>query len=198
MLEWLKHINKEYPEFWKTYLSKFDKKPNRYVVFKIETTGSTPTKDVILTFGAVSIINESIIIGDNFEVVLLQYIYLHDNGLPNDFIIESKFTKLAPPQALQAFVEYIGNSILVGHNTQHDIDFINVALEKMECGRLKNEAIDVEIMHQKLIEDSEISFTLEELCNIYPIPIPDRKTSSDDAYLIAQLFLKLKKKLGFK
>ena len=32
MLDWLKIIHKEYPEFWKLYLSKFEKKSNRYVV----------------------------------------------------------------------------------------------------------------------------------------------------------------------
>jgi DNA primase large subunit len=30
MLDWIKNINKELPEFWKTYLSKFDK--NRIVM----------------------------------------------------------------------------------------------------------------------------------------------------------------------
>ena len=39
MLDRIKNINKEYPEFWKTYLSKFDKKSNRFVVLSTETTG---------------------------------------------------------------------------------------------------------------------------------------------------------------
>jgi hypothetical protein len=48
MLEWIKNINKELP-FWKTYLAKFDKKSNRYVVISTETTGMNPEKDVILS-----------------------------------------------------------------------------------------------------------------------------------------------------
>jgi hypothetical protein len=32
MLDWLKNINKEHPEFWKNYVSKFDKKTTRFVV----------------------------------------------------------------------------------------------------------------------------------------------------------------------
>ena len=63
MLDWIKNINKEYPEFWKSYLSKFEKKPTRYVVLSTETTGLNPTKDVILSFGAIAVINDSIIIG---------------------------------------------------------------------------------------------------------------------------------------
>jgi DNA polymerase-3 subunit epsilon len=37
MLDWLKNINKEHPEFWKNYVSKFDKKSTRFVVLSTET-----------------------------------------------------------------------------------------------------------------------------------------------------------------
>ena len=122
MLDWLKNINKEYPEFWKEYLSKFEtkSKSRRFVILSTETTGLNPEKDVILSFGSVAVINDSIVIGDSFDVVLLQYKYLHDNGLSNEFLIESKQTKLAEPLAIQAFVEYIGNGVLVGHRIDFD------------------------------------------------------------------------------
>jgi 3-methyladenine DNA glycosylase AlkC len=38
MLDWLKNINKEHPEFWKNYVSKFDKKSTRFVVLSTETS----------------------------------------------------------------------------------------------------------------------------------------------------------------
>jgi DNA polymerase-3 subunit epsilon len=34
----------------------------------------------------------------------------------------------------------------VGHH--FDVEMINAALEKLECGRLKNEALDIDMMHQ--------------------------------------------------
>lgn len=198
MLDWIKNINKEYPDFWKTYLSKFESKSNRYVVLSTETTGLNPKKDVILSFGAVAIVNDIIRIGDNFEVVILQYKYLHDNGLSNEFLIESKLTKLAEPQAIQALVEYIGNAVLVGHRIHFDIEMINDVLEKMECGKLKNEALDIEIMHQKLADITNKSFSLDDLIKHYKLPVNERNSTSDDAYSIALLFLKLKSRLGFK
>jgi DNA polymerase-3 subunit epsilon len=140
MLEWLKYINKELPEFWKTYLSKFDKKSNRYVVISTETSGTNPHKDVIFSISAFAVVDDSIYIGDSFEAILLQYIFLHDNQLSNEFIIESKMTKLGETEAIKAFIEFIGNSILVGHHVDHDVEMINAALEKLDCGRLKNEA----------------------------------------------------------
>ena len=198
MIDWIKNINKEYPDFWNSYLAKFETKSNRYVVLSTETTGLNPKKDVILSFGAVAVVNDVIRIGDNFEVVILQYKYLHENGLSNEFLIESKLAKLAEPQAIQALVDYIGNAVLVGHRIHFDIVMINDVLEKMDCGKLKNEALDVEIMHQKLLDITNKSFSLEDLVKHYKLPLNERNSASDDAYSISLLFVKLKVRLGFK
>jgi DNA polymerase-3 subunit epsilon len=198
MLDWLKNINKEYPEFWKNYIAKFEKKSNRFVVLSTETSGLNPDKDIILSIGSFAVIDNSIVIGDNFETVLLQYKFLHDNGLSNEFIVESKMKKLVEPEAIKLFIEYIGNSVLVGHHIDFDVEMINAALERLNCGRLKNEALDIDIMYRKLHDITDKEFSLDELSTIYKIPKSDRNSSSEDAYRIALLFLKLKSRLGIK
>lgn len=198
MLDWLKNINKEYPDFWKEYLAKFETKSERFVVLSTETSGLNPTKDVILSIGSFSVMNNSIVIQDSFEAVLLQYKFFHDNGLTNEFIIESKMEKLAEPDALKSLIEYLGNGILVGHHVNFDVEMINAALEKLDCGRLKNEALDVDVMYRKLHDINDKQFSLDELCEIYKIPKSERNSSSEDAYRIALLFLKLKSRLGIK
>lgn len=196
MLDWLKNINKDYPEFWKTYLSKFEQKSNRYVVLSTETSGLSLNKDVILSMGAFSIINDSILIADSFETVIAQYKFFHDNGISNEFTVETKMKKMVEPDGINALVDYIGNAVLVGHHIDFDVEMINVALEKLGCGRLKNEALDIDVMHRKLKDINNKQFSLEELCDIYKIPKSDRNSSSEDAYKIALLFLKLKSRLG--
>ena len=196
MFDWIKNINKEYPEFWKNYISKFEKRPSRFVILSTETTGLNPAKDVILSFGAIGVEGNSIIVNDCFEAVLLQYKFLHDNGISNEFIVESKLPKLGEPEAIQAFVDYIGNAILVGHRIHFDVDMINEALYKAGCSRLKNEALDIEIMHRKLNDITDKQFSIDELCKIYKVNKSDRHSSSEDAYTIALLFLKLKSRLG--
>ncbi len=199
MLDWLKNINKDHPEFWKLYLSKFDKKPVRYVVLSTQTTGLDYKKDVILAISALAIKDNTLHIGDSFEVVLLQYIYNHDNGLSNEFIVESKQPKLMEPQAIEAFIDYLGNAVLIGHRINFDLEIINEALEKLHCGRLKNEALDIEVMYRKWkdIPDDK-NFSLEELGTLFKIPQSDRVSSAEDAYTIGLLFLKLKSRLGLK
>ena len=198
MLDWLKNITKEHPEFWKEYLSKFDQKSNRYVILSTEKTGLNPDKDVILSFGCFGIVNDSLLIGDNFEVVLLQYKFLHDNELSNEFIVESKLQKLGESEAIQSLLQYIGNATLVGYRIDTDVEIINTALEKMECGRLKNEPLDLEIMHCRLNDINNKQFTLDELCTLYKVPISDRNSASEEAYKMGLLFLKLKSRLGLK
>lgn len=198
MLDWLKNINKEYPEFWKTYVSKFDKKSSRFVILSTETSGLNPDKDVILSIGSFAIIDNSIVIGDGFETVLLQYKFFHDNGLSNEFLVESKMKKLGEPDAIKLFIEFLGNSVLVGHHIDFDVEMINAALERLGCGRLKNEALDVDVMHRKLNDVNDKQFSLDELCATYKIPKSDRNSSSEDAYKTALLFLKLKSRLGIK
>ena len=196
MLDWIKNINKEYPEFWKLYLSKFDKKSKRFVVLSTETTGLSLEKDVILSIGAFAVINNSVLIADSFETILAQYKFFHDNGISNEFTVEAKMKKLGEPEAIQALVEFIGNAVLVGHHIDFDVEIINAALERLGCGRLKNEALDIDVMYRKLTDINNKQFSLEELCDIYKIPKSDRNSSSEDAYKIALLFLKLKSRLG--
>ena len=198
MLDWLKNINKEYPEFWKSYLAKFDKKSTRFVVISTETSGLNPAKDVILSIGSFAVIDNSIIIADNFESVILQYKFFHDNGFSTEFLVETKMQKLGEPDAIKAFIEYIGNSVLVGHHIDFDVEMINEALEKLGCGRLKNEALDVEVMHRKVTDANDKQFSLDELCKIYNIPKSDRNSASEDAYKTALLFLKFKSRLEIK
>jgi DNA polymerase-3 subunit epsilon len=198
MLDWLKHINKEFPAFWKTYLSEFNKKSARYVILSTETSGLNYSSDVIFSIGAFAVVDDSIRISDSFEVVLLQYKFLHQNKLSNAFIIESKMKKMGEIDGIIALVEFIGNAVLVGHHIDDHVEMINAALERQGCGRLRNEALDIDIMHQKLNDITDTKFSLDQLSEIYKIPKSNRNTASEDAYKAALLFLKLKSRLGIK
>ena len=196
MLDWIKNINKEHPKFWETYLSKFQKKSNLFVALSLETSGLSLEKDVILSIGTFSIINNSILIGSSFEASLVQNNFFQKNGISNEFAIDAKTKKFSEQEAIETFIEFIGNAILVGHHIDFDVEMINTALERLGCGRLKNEALDIEVMQCKLLEINDKKFSLEELCTFYKIPLNERSSSAEDAYKIALLFLKLKSRLG--
>ena len=196
MMDWLKNINKNSPEFWRNYLTKFEKKSTRYVILCTDTSGLNPKKDVILSFGAIAVIDDSIRLGELFEVTIPQYKFLHDNGLSNDFLLESEQPKLSENQAIEKLIDFIGNSTLVGHRIHLDVEMINQALEKLSCGRLKNEALDVEIMHKKLNDINNANFTIDQLSAIYKIAKSENNSTTNEVFTTALIFLKLKSRLN--
>ena len=196
MLDWLK-INKDYPEFWKEYLHKFENKSKRFVVFSTETTGLDTENDVILSIGAVGIEKDRIIVKDSFDLTLIQDKFNPEVAIKNGILKENNDIKVSQTEAIINFINYLGNATLVGHRINFDIAMINEALEKLQVGRLKNEALDIEIMYQKwkqLPEDKQIS--IDELSSTFKISKSDRHTASGDAYIISLLFLKLRQRLG--
>lgn len=197
MFDWIKNITKEYPPFWMNYLSKFDKKPSkRFVVLSTETTGLNPKKDLILSIGAIGIENDSIHVGDSYEVIISQKETISKEDSQNEFLIHTQQKKVTETRAIQNFIKYLGNAVLVGHRINFDIEMINEALEKLDCGRLKNEALDIEVMYKKLHDINDKNFTLEDLETLFKVPKAERVSTADDAYTIALLFLKLKSRLG--
>ena len=197
MLNWLIHNNKDAPDFYKRYLAKFDKKPNRFVILRTNSSGKNPEKDVLFSIGAVSVVNDQIILADSFEMMIYQYKYLHDQGLSNDFIVASKLPKKHEPAALEDFINFIGNAVIVGYQVHVDFDLLNHALNKLGAGRLKNDALDLEIMQRKWKDvDKHLSF--ENILLQHDTKMEELSTISEEAYAMALIFLTLKTKLGIK
>jgi DNA polymerase-3 subunit epsilon len=73
---------------------------------------------------------------------------------------------------------------------------INVALEKLDCGRLKNEALDIDMMHLKLNDITDKQFSLNQLS--------ETKSTEREKFFNRRrlqngfVILKLKSRLGIK
>jgi DNA polymerase-3 subunit epsilon len=195
MLQWLN--NNKYPEFWKNYLSNFKDKSNKYVVLSIESTGLNTSKDVILAFSAVTVNADRITIREALELYI-SYSKSEIDIDPNDFLVVSKIEKKTEREAIELIVNYIGNATLIGHRVNQDIELINASLSKFDCGSLKNEALDIEIMYNKVKETIEKKHTLEDMCKALSVPLNERNSVADDTFSIALLFLKLKTILKIK
>ena len=195
MIDWLKNITKDYPDFWKAYLGTFSSKSNRFVVLNTKLSGTNPEKDLILEISAVNVIDNSVQINDLCEIVIMQYKYIHDNGLVNEYILIKNKNKVSEDIAIQIFVEFLKNAIIVGININSMIEMINVSLEKMNCGRLKNQALDLGVMYQKYTDDYDINHSFSKQLQLNNIQIEESNSCTEDAFSAALLFIKLKQKL---
>nr|WP_294937509.1 3'-5' exonuclease [uncultured Flavobacterium sp.] len=200
MLDWL--TGKGDPEFWKEYLDHFEKvdpnAPTRYMVFDCEKTGQDWKEDYLLAIACIGVVNDNIHINDFFEV----FIKPEKENQPNaavEKLFKVDSTSVEESEALVEFIKFIKNATLVGHSTNLDIEMINQALKRMNLGKLRNEVLDINVMHQRLKNLSEDQHhTLDELCDLYKVKKNNRHTAAGDAYSSALLFLKLRRKLKMK
>ena len=185
MLDWIKNIGKDYPEFWKEYLVQLEVPSSRKVALHLETTGINPTKDRIISIGAVAIENNQIVIESSLEI-----------DLNKEEILASKELIYAEAQAIESLINFIGNATIIGHRIHYDIEILNEYLSKLQSGRLKSNLLDVEVMHDRIIDSASKQYPLEELLTYYNIKNPEVATSGNSAYMIGVLFLKMRGKLG--
>lgn len=100
--------------------------------------------------------------------------------------------KSTEEQAVKLFLKLIENHTLVGHHVNFDVAMINQALKRMNLPKLKNKTLDTnELYLKKRGIPLEQRYSLDELCEVFDLPKKDRHTAPGDAFLTAQIMLKL-------
>ncbi|NLP57479.1 PolC-type DNA polymerase III [Lutibacter sp. B1] len=199
MISWFSH--KKHPDFWKQYLKKFKKKlpkkieTTKFVVFDTETTGLDISKDRILSIGAVTVLNNTIDIAESFEIYVNQEEFTSKSVEIHGILKEGNLQKITEAEAIEKFIHFIGNSVLIAHHAAFDVEIINAALKRLNLPKLKNKYLDTGILYKKLEGKKDNHFNLDVLCNEFNIPKHDRHTAAGDAFITAQLFFKIIAKL---
>ena len=172
----------------------------RFVVLDTETTGLDIKKDTVLSIGAFIIDNQEIIVKESLELVVL-----NEEKVENDAILihgilptdssEGKQMKVA----LDKFINFMGNSVIVAHHTGFDIAMLNKSIKAFyPFFKFYNYNLDTALMAMRAdnvfprrqIVDKK-KYTLDALCERYDIEVVERHTAWGDAYSTALLFLKL-------
>ncbi|WP_299432883.1 3'-5' exonuclease [uncultured Aquimarina sp.] len=205
---WSRKKSKEFPDFWKSYISLFERKNKsltiqnvRFVTFDTETTGFDYIDDRILSIGGIAINHTAIDVADQLELYLEQDVFNSDTVEIHGIRKNNNFDTVAEYEALELFIKYIGNSILIAHHADFDRKMINSALQRHGLGTLKNKFLDTGVLFRKtkhLVYRSQrkyIHYSLDELCDDLKISKSDRHTASGDAFITAIAFLKILAKL---
>ena len=172
----------------------------RFVVLDTETTGFDYTTDRILCIGAIVLQNNTIPINGSFEVFIQQEHYDQSTAKIHGILKEFVIDRPSELEALQLFLEFLGDSIIIAHHTIFDITMINRALERNGLPELKNKTLDTAVLYKKtllvsnLLERKE-NYSLDELADKFDISKKDRHTAMGDAYITAIAFLKILNKL---
>ena len=163
-----------------------------FICFDIETTGLSPLKDKITEIGAVKVVNGAIV--DEFSTFA-------NPEMP----IPSKITQLtgitdamvkdAPSQAeaVSAFLEFVGDSVIVAHNAPFDTSFIRKACENMGV-EYNYTSIDTVAISRAILPDIK-NVKLDTVADYLRLGKFNHHRATDDAGILSKIFISLCQRL---
>lgn len=155
-----------------------------YAVVDTETTGFSPQTDALLSIGAVACD-----LGTQCSDAFHTYIALRsDMQIPP---VVAKLTGItaatlrsAPPldRALQLFLQYVGDRIIVAHHAGHDMRFLTTGLRRAWGIEWQAQVLDTGKIAMCVHELSKYP-SLDALLAFYEIPVVDRHSAAGDALM---------------
>jgi DNA polymerase-3 subunit epsilon len=167
----------------------------REVVLDTETTGLEPENgDRVIEIGCVELVNRKPT-GNTFRELLnpeklLTAEITRITGYTDKDLKDKPLFK----DVVDRFLGFIGNDILVAHNANFDIKFINSELKMLDIPPLLNIVVDsIEIARVKLPGKK---YNLDALCRHFNIDLTERETNGHgallDSQLLAEVYLRLR------
>ena len=164
----------------------------RQVVLDTETTGlDFKSGDRVIEVGCVELINH-VSTGKTLQFYCSVERKIHESaskvhGLSNDFLNKH------PPfkENVESFLNFIKGDILVIHNSEFDMGFINNELSILGMPPLKNKVIDTVSLARKTLNSRMAN--LDYLCRRFSIDLAERKLHGAllDSQLLAEVYLEL-------
>ena len=158
-----------------------------FCVIDLETTGGNPKKDRIIEVGMVRVRNRKIAEQKSFLINPLIQI--------PDFIqrltrITQKSVKDSPliEDVIDEIIKFIGEDIIVAHNTSFDVPFLNGTLKNLSKSELENKVICTNVMTKHLIPEI-LNSNLNYMSRLFNIGHSKAHRAHDDALATAHLLI---------
>ncbi|KCZ91775.1 DNA polymerase III subunit epsilon [Hyphomonas johnsonii] len=169
--------------------------PIREIAFDTETTGLKHAEgDRIIEMGAVELLNH-IPTGNTFRTLinpkrLVSADTVRITGITDDHLKDAPFFE--DPLVVNAFLEFVGDDIIVAHNAGFDRGFLNMELAL--CGRAPihdDRWVDTAAMARRKYPGAPAS--LDALCKRFDISLESRTLHGAllDSQLLASVYLEL-------
>lgn len=159
-----------------------------FVCVDIETTGVRTKEDRILEIGAVKV--ENGVITEKFSELInpgvkIPFLITRLTGIDDEMVKDCDSVDLV----LKRFLDFSGESILLGHNLRFDYSFLKQNAINNNFP-FEHKGIDTLYIARKVLCELE-SKSLESLCKYYEIEDKNHHRAYNDAFVTAQLYLKL-------
>ncbi len=166
-----------------------------FCVLDLETTGGSPLDCAITEIGAVKYQGGELI--GTFQTLV-------DPGLPIPPSITiltgiTQYMVVGAPrieEALPAFLEFIGDAVVVGHNVRFDLSFLKAAASRLHYEPLANDSVDTVGLARRLVRDEVRNLRLQSLSAHFRSPVTPIHRALDDARATAHVFHGLLERAG--
>ncbi|MDD4973441.1 MAG: 3'-5' exonuclease [Bacteriovorax sp.] len=158
-----------------------------FCVFDLETTGGNHLHDKIIEIGLVKIENLKIV--DQKSFLIKPEMHIPDFIQKLTSIKESDVND-APliEDVIDEILEFMGDSILVAHNTSFDVPFFNSVLRRLDRAELTNKSICTNLMTKYMIPNI-LSSNLNYMSKIFNLTHQKAHRALDDTLASAELLL---------
>jgi DNA polymerase-3 subunit epsilon len=166
-----------------------------FCVIDLETTGASPATCAITEVGAVKVRG-----GECLGT--LQTLVNPGMAIPPAITVLTGITEamvLPAPriaEVLPALVEFVGGSVVVGHNVRFDLSFLHAACRDAERPRLANRWTDTCAIARRLVQDEVRDCRLRTLAEHFRLPHQPNHRALDDALATADLLHALLERAG--
>lgn len=178
-----------------------------FVVFDTELTGFNRKRDEIVAIGAVRIQGLRIICGQTFYALVRPDERFHTSStLVHRLTPQELRSAVGLAEVLPHFIEFCGNSVLIGHYIQLDLDFIARATRRLMGGQLNSPHLDtirLAMVYHELTHREEQDYVprqgaygLSVLSEKFGLPSFEAHNALQDSIQTAYLFLYLARKLS--
>nr|WP_314461168.1 PolC-type DNA polymerase III [uncultured Clostridium sp.] len=156
-----------------------------YVVFDIETTGFSSSRNRIIEIGAVKVIDGKI--RDKFSTfvnpdVPIPFEIEQLTGINDSMVLPHPKIDVILPQ----FLEFCKDSVLVAHNASFDVSFISYNAQKLQL-EFAPTVIDT-VALSRLLLPSLNRYKLDTVAKALNIPLANHHRAVDDAGCTAEIF----------
>ena len=169
----------------------------RQIVLDTETTSTDPRTARLITIGGVAVNHGQIVLADAFEEMIALG-YTSASVAVHGITGQESREGACEAAALEGFLKYVRDGVIVGHHIGHDIETINRATERNFGIKLQNQSLDTMDLTLHLKDDGAFSdrpvfedFSLDALSELFGVIAHDRHTAGGDAFITAQIFLRL-------
>lgn len=99
-------------------------------------------------------------------------------------------------EVLPAFLEFLGDAVVVGHNVRYDLGFLNAAGTAHGYGPLPNRWVDTLALARRLVQSEIRDFRLGSLAAYFRSPVTPTHRALDDATATAHVLWSLLERAG--